>query len=232
MNTNLTHRPELESSVKLGAILLPNCAARDRADGSGRRRFLRLRRAATLIEALIAALLSLFVGTALLMLIQSTMTAKSSVTNEGATMRDVRRSLDTLANNLRNAQMVSGTGVFSAASANSITCYTNTAGTATARYWLDPSTTPPGFKQNVGGVTTVLLTDVQSIQFTYYLDSGTNYTSPGASWSTTSNPNAPTAGEIPNIGAVGITVTVNSGGISRTLTTIIRLRNSPSKPHI
>lgn len=166
------------------------------------------------------------------MLIQSTMTARVTVLDGGATSRDVRTTLDTLENNLRNAQMVPATGVFSAATASSITCYTNTAGTATARYWLDTSTTPYSFKKTVGVTTSVLLTDVQSITFTYYKSSSTNYTSPSNQWSTTTSASAPTVAEIPNIGAIGITVSVTSGGVSRTLTTFVRLRNSPAKPHI
>jgi len=192
----------------------------------------RRRRGRTLVEALIASLLSLFIGSALLMLIQSTMTARVSILDGGAAGRDLRTVLDTLENNLRNAQMVSGTGAFSSATANSVTCYTDTTGTATARYWLDTSSSPYSFKQTVGGTTTVLLTDVQSITFTYYTSSSSNYTSPSSQWSTTANANAPTTTEISNIGAIGITVSVTSGGVSRTLTTFVRLRNSPSKPHI
>jgi len=191
----------------------------------------------TLLEALIAALLALLIGSALLVLMQSTITARGTILDENTSMRDARTTLDTLADNLRNAQMVGVLGVFSAASSNSITCYTNMAGTTTSRYWLDTTTTPYSFKQTVAGVTTVLLTDVQSVQFTYYVDpSPTAYTSPTL-FATSANPNAPTAAEIPNIGAIGITVTVSSvtggsTGVQRTVTTMVRLRNSPAKTHI
>ena len=196
-----------------------------------RRRTARLRSGRTLIEALIAALLSLFVGSALLMLIQSTMTARTTVLDGNAAMRDTRDCLDALENGIRNAQMVGTSGVFSAATGSSITCYTNQAGTTTTRYWLDTTTTPYAFKQTVAGVTTVLLTDVQSITFTYYVNSSTNYTSAGP-WNTSASASAPTAAEIPNIGAVSISVSITNGGVSRTLTTLVRLRNSPAKPHI
>jgi hypothetical protein len=191
----------------------------------------------TLIEALIAALLALFIGSALLVLMQSTITARGTVLDENTSMRDARATLDMLADNLRNAQMVGVLGVFSTATSNSITCYTNTAGTTTSRYWLDTTTTPYSFKQTVAGVTTVLLTDVQSVQFTYYVDpSATDYTS-STLFGTSTNPNAPTVAEIPNIGAIGITVTVSSvtgssAGVQRTVTTMVRLRNSPAKTHI
>ena len=206
-------------------------STRKRNDGRAYRRSTRWQSGRTLLEALIAALLSLFIGSALLVLMQSTMTARGTILDENASMRDMRSTLDTLADNLRNAQ-VSGTGVLSAAASNSITCYTNTAGTTTSRYWLDTSTTPYAFKQTVTGVTAVLLTDVQSVQFTYYTDTSANYTSPSAQWGTSTNANAPTAAEIPNIGAIGITVSVTNGGVSRTLTTVVRLRNSPAKTHI
>ena len=201
------------------------------AQAERRRQLSRVRSGGTLIEALVAALLSLFIGSALLMLIQSTMTARTTVQDGSASMRDTRDCLDALENNIRNAQMAGASGVFSTATINSITCYTNTAGTTTARYWLDTTTTPYSFKQTVAGVTTVLLTDVTSITFTYYVNNTTNYTSSSA-WSTSTNANAPTVAEIPNLGAVAISVSVTSGGVSRTLTTLVRLRNSPNKPHI
>jgi hypothetical protein len=209
-------------------------STRERNDGRSYRRSRRWQSGRTLLEALIAAILALFIGSALLTLMLSTMTARGTILDENAAMRDTRDTLDTLADNLRNAQ-VSGTGVLSAAAPNSITCYT---ATGTAQYWLDTNTTPYSFKQTIAGVSTVLLTDVQSVQFTYYLDTSANFTSPTAQWGTSASPGAPTAAEIPNIGAIGITVTVSSTtgsttGVSRTLTTMVRLRNSPpAKPHI
>jgi len=196
-----------------------------------RRRTASLRRGATLVETLIASLLSLFVGSALLMLIQSTMVARTTVLDGNASMRDTRDCLDALANNIRNAQFYGSTGVFSAATANSVTMYTKSDGTTSARYWLDTTTTPYSFKSTIGGTTTVLLTDVRSVTFTYYLNASTNFTS-ATTWSAAASPSAPTAAEIPNIGSVTMTVTITNGGVSRTLTTRIRLRNSPAKPHI
>ncbi len=191
----------------------------------------RARAGRTLLEALIATMLALFLGSALIMLVQSTITARSVVLDGNASMRDTRRSLDTLESGLRNAQMNAGQ-VFTAASSSSITCSTAMSGNATARYWLDTTTTPYSFKQTVGGVTTVLLTDVQSLALTYYVGTGANFTAPSGQWATTTNANAPTAAELPNIGAVGITASITSGGVSHTLTTLVRLRNSPAKTHI
>ncbi|HLJ54552.1 MAG TPA: hypothetical protein VKT77_05885 [Chthonomonadaceae bacterium] len=204
------------------------------ANGSARSRSRAARRRGgrTLVEMLMATLISLFLGTALLMLIQSTMTARTSVTDGNAATRDVRQCMNTIGNNIRNAQMYSTNGVFSTASTSSVTCYTNTTGTTTARYWLDSTVTPKAFKQTVGGVTTTLLTDVTSVSFTYYVDpSSTNFTSP-STWSTTADSHNPTAAEIPTIGAVGITVTVTNGTVTRSLTSLVRLRNSPTRTHI
>src|SRR5438105_3125181 len=75
-----------------------------------RPRAARLRSGRTLVETLVAALLSLFIGSALLMLVQSTMTARTSVQDGNSAMRDTRDCLDALQNNIRNAQMVSATG--------------------------------------------------------------------------------------------------------------------------
>lgn len=198
----------------------------------GLSRTCRMRRAGTLVEMLVAMLLSLFVGTTLLMLVQSTMSARTSVQDGNGAIRDTRDALDAVENALRNAQMVTGQGVLSAASSNSITCYTNTAGTTTTRYWLDTSVTPNVFKKTVAGVTTSVLSDVTALTFTYYVSSGTNFTSVSSLWTTTTSATSPTATERANLGAVAITVTVTSGGVSRTLTTFVRLRNSPTKTHV
>ena len=128
---------------------------------------------------------------------------------ENLALRDTRRCLDALANGLINAQLVTGQGVFSAATTNSITCYTTTTGTTTVRYWLDTSTSPGTLKQTDSSGTKTLLTDVQSLQFTYYVSSSANFTSTSAQWTTTSNANAPTAAEIPNIGGIGINASIN-----------------------
>jgi hypothetical protein len=187
------------------------------------------------METLIASLLSLLMGAALLVLVQGTYSSRSVITGENNVNAGAREVMDLLADHIRNAQLYNNGSnyvVFSAASSNSLTCYTNTTGD-TIRYWLDTSASPYVLKQTqtVGGVatTTTILSGVQSLTYTYYVDNGTNYTAATSSWATTTIPSNPLSTEIPNVSAVSITATVTVNGYSRQLSTFIRLRNSPNK---
>ncbi|HLV78834.1 MAG TPA: hypothetical protein VKT32_01095, partial [Chthonomonadaceae bacterium] len=80
--------------------------------------------------------------------------------------------------------------------------------------------------------TTTLLSGVTALQFTYYTDSGAGYSAPSSSWATTTNPNAPTSSEMPNVGAILISATVNINGYSRQMTSFVRLRNNPYKTKV
>lgn len=182
----------------------------------------------TLIEALIAGILSLLVGSAILVLFQATYTSKRNIMGQSIAIADSRRALDILTTNLTNAQWNTTNGkAISAASANDITIYTATTGSNTMRYWLDTTVNPPVLKSFDGTTTKTLLLDVQSLTFTYYTVSGTNFTAGTGSWNTTSSPNAPTTAELPTLGAIEIKVVINSDGYTRTLSTFVRFRNSP-----
>ncbi len=194
------------------------------------------RHGAALIDILVAGLIMLFAGSALVMLVQSTLTSRDAIAGQNAAYATAQKSLDTLMDNLRAAQtkqIQTSPAVYaalSAGSSSSVTCYTDSAG-STLRLWLDTSVSPAQLKETrtIGGVATTapVLSGVQSLQFTYYKVAGSAYTAPAASWTTTSNPNAPTAAELPAIGAIRIAVTVNLNGFSRALTSFVRLRNSP-----
>ena len=192
------------------------------------------RRGISLLETLISALAALLIGAAILMLFQATIVSSQTSTGQTAAYADARRALNVLSDRIRNAQMVSGTGAFSAASTSSITCYTDSTGANTAQYWLDTSTTPGSLKQTIkigasSAVTTILHNNVQSLTFTYYVGNGSNFTS--STWAKTANPNAPTAAELPTLGAIQLDVNSNDSGRTRPIQTLIRLRNSPNKPH-
>jgi hypothetical protein len=196
----------------------------------------RKRRGATLIDSLVASLIALLIGGALVILVQSTVSSRLVIGGENAAYAAAQKSLNVLMDNLRAAQafqIQSSPAVYAAiqaGSASSVTGYTDSAGD-TVKFWLDTTTSPATFKETrtTGGVatTTPVLTGVQSLQFTYYVSAGAAYNVPAASWATTGNPNAPTAAELPKIGAVGISVQVNLAGYSRQLTGLVRLRNSP-----
>ena len=191
------------------------------------------RRGALLIDILIALVLSLIVGAALATLINITYYVSRTLTGQNSADTRARNQVDTLADQLRNAQsMTSGSvkKVFSAAAASDLTCYLNSTGD-TQRFWLDTTTTPPTFKrsQTLSGVktTTVLLSSVSALQFTYYQQAQANYTAASSAWSATASPHAPTAAELPNIGAVSISVTVTTNSYTNQISTFVRLRNSP-----
>lgn len=189
------------------------------------------RRGSTLIEIMLAGMAALMVGAALIILVQTSYSSQQITVQENLAYVTVRKTLDTLTDHLRNAQEnpVSSTYcVFSAATSNSITLYTDTSQN-TERYYIDTATSPYSLKrtQTVSGVatTTVILSGINSMTFTYYLPSGSTYNA--ATWNTTANPNAPTSTELPNVAAVGVSVNVTVGSCTRTITTFVRLRNSP-----
>jgi type II secretory pathway component PulJ len=194
------------------------------------------RRGATLIEALVACLITGIIGSALVVLVQSTLASRFSLAGQNATYATVQKSLNILMDNLRTAQTIQIQtspalyAALSAASSSSVTCYTDSAGD-TLRLWLDTSTSPATLKETrtVSGVatTTQVLLGVQSLQFTYYVVAGSAYTAPSASWTTTASSHAPTSAELPTIGAINIAVTVTLNGYTRQLSGFVRLRNSP-----
>lgn len=199
----------------------------------------RLRRGTTLMETLIASLLSVVVGGTLVVLVQSTLISRTAIAGENTAYAGARKCMDAILDNVRSAQpyqIQASPAVYSAikaASASSITCYTSNTGD-TVKFWLDTTTSPATLKQtrftSIGSgasTTTPILTGVQSLQFTYYTVSGGAYTSAASSWTKTANPNAPTDGERPIIGAVGVTITVTINGFTRQLSSFVRMRNSP-----
>ena len=76
---------------------------KSRGSGTLKSRCSRGKRGTTLIETLIASLLSLVVGGALMMMVSTTYTSRSTVMGENAAFRDTRLCLDTLSNGLINA---------------------------------------------------------------------------------------------------------------------------------
>ena len=188
---------------------------------------------ALLLESLIGLFVGLLTGSALLMLLQLTMTVRTDTKADVNSDEEARAQLETISDRLRNAQsVVNGSNMvcFSAAATSDITCYTDAAGD-TLRIWLNTSVSPAALMetQTTAGVgtTTTLFTGVTSLQFYYYAQSTSAYNSPLLSWLTTLNPLLPTLAEIPTLGAVRITLTTNVDGISRQLTSLVRFRNSP-----
>ena len=188
------------------------------------------RRGAALIEMLIAGLISLLMGAAILSFTLADYTGRNVVQGQNNANASARHALDMLCDSLRNAQpvQIQSSPVVNAAlqtaSATSVTVYNTTIG-GTARYWLDTTTTPPALKKTSGSATTVLLSGVTALTLTYYTSG--QYTAGSAAWQTTTVPNSPTSAELPKIGAVGVSVTISINGYYRQMSSFVRLRNSP-----
>ena len=185
------------------------------------------RRGMILIETLCALLMGLFTGAALLAVIQITISVRSTTMGPSESDTETRRQLDEMCDKLRSAQPItvgSGLQVFSATASSSVTIYTDTSG-STTRFWLNTAVSPAALEQTtvVSGVstTTVLLSGVTALQFTYYEQPSTLYTAPSATWTTTANPNAPVAAEMPKIGTVDVHITVSYNGYSRQLYSVV-----------
>jgi hypothetical protein len=186
-----------------------------------------------LIETLCALLMGLLTGAALLAVIQVTMMVRTTNMGPSEADTETRRQVDEMCDRLRSAQpntVGSTTPVFTAASTSSVTIYSDTSGD-TMQFWLNTAASPAELEETtvVSGVstTTVLLTGVTALQFTYYEQPSLLYTAASSTWTTTANPNAPVAAELPKIGAVDVHITVTFDNYSRQLYSIVRLRNSP-----
>ena len=186
-----------------------------------------------LIELLVGSIIALFIGAAIAIEIQTSYDSQAVITGENMTYAGARQVIDTLANRLRNAQQYqSGSTyqVLSAATASDITLYSDAAGD-TVRYWLDTTVTPNALRMTTttGGTatTTTLIPNVSSLTFTYYKSSASTYNGASSNFVTTTNANAPTSAEMPQLSAIDIAATMNINGYTFTLDTLVRLRNSP-----
>lgn len=186
-----------------------------------------------LIETLCALLIGLLTGAALLSLMQLTMSVRTTTMGPSIADTEARRQVDTISDKIRNAQSMtvgSVKQVFTAATSSSLTVYSDTAG-STLQLWLDTSVSPAALKQTtvISGVTTttVVLSGVTALQYTYYEQPSSSYSAASATWTTTANPNVPTSAEWPKIGSVRISLTVSQSGYTRQLYSMVRLRNSP-----
>lgn len=183
-------------------------------------------RGGALLQLVFSAALSLFVGSMLLMFVRIHMVSRQLAMDQHSAELTAWRPMHRLADNLRKAQTFLGVSTtLAAATGTSVTLYDDTLGN-TSRYWLDTSAQPYVLNRTRGTQTLTVATGLQALKFTYYLATG-NTPAQGACWVPTANPNVPTVQEIPNIVAVGVTITVTVGSGTRDMTTNIRLRNGP-----
>lgn len=178
----------------------------------------------TVIETLMTCLCLGVIGTMIMGFMQINITSIQETMQQNQADFQARRPLDNLVDCIRKAQPYgSGGASLSAATAQSITIYTDMVGD-TAQYWFNTTTDPGGLESTISGTSLVLSNSIKSLQFTYYIPTG--YTpSVGSCWKTTTNPNAPTAAELPQVTAVNITITYVIDQTTRTYTSPVRLAN-------
>jgi Tfp pilus assembly protein PilW len=192
----------------------------------------RKQRAFAMTDYLVAVAITLLLGLALGTVQYVAGTSEDTVTGTSGSESRAREVLNLVGDDLRNAQQFAtgappGKAVIAHATATSVTLYANTAG-QTVRYYLDGSgTTGRLMKQIAAGAPTVVFEDVASLSFQYLVASG--YSAPADQW-TLSNSFPLSAPQRSKVGAVIISVTSRfdlSKSYTRTLSTKIRLRNSP-----
>ena len=164
---------------------------------------------AALFELLVTGFIVLAIGAGIIAIVRTTYIWQTAVTDENAVSFSARVELDTVSDRMRAATIPPGkTAAFVAAAASDVTFYKDTSSN-TIRYWRD---TVSGYLKSTWTVsgtasTTVVLTGVQAFTLTYYkIPSG--YNPPVNSWTTTTNPSAPTGSELPQIGAIRINAVV------------------------
>jgi len=188
----------------------------------------------TLIELVVALLVSTFVMSALLTTMVDTARNDRAVQGMSDAEKGAREQLDTLVDHVRNAQQFKLDSdvsqpyrVIAAGAGDSLTYYTDMAG-GSVRYYLANRELRRDATL-IGEGETVVFTDVDSLEFAYYKVDSLDYYSGVV---LCDDPHAPTASEIPDLARVDISVTTSVDGQPRNLFSQIRLRNSPRKERL
>ncbi|MCW5943379.1 MAG: hypothetical protein KIS66_14200 [Fimbriimonadaceae bacterium] len=185
---------------------------------------MKISRGGTLVELLVAAVISLLIGGVALYAYTDSNTMRDVAGRQNQTYAVARQTLDTIADHIRSAQVnaAASNRVIKAADGSSITYYADPGDgiLVAVKYFRDGNTLK---RSDPSGVSVVLL-GISSLEFTYY--KAATYTS--ATWSPTTNPSVPAIDELPSLVAVKIRVVTNVSGSSRALETVVRFRNSPA----
>jgi len=188
------------------------------------------RRGFTLLQALLSIM---FTGFVLAIVYQNLVTlwvGMSTAANMAQSEANNRSAVDTMADHVRNATVATSTGaVLSAATSNSFTYYTSAAG-ATVQYSLSGGNlvrTPSG-----GSAVTVAY-GITTLTITYYLagasTTGSTFAYETGPLSTMTTTTAPTSPQLPSVAAMTSVASSTMKGVPTTMTTTVRLRNSPVK---
>lgn len=159
-------------------------------------------------------------------------TSEATVTATTGGEARARAALERMADDLRTSQLntVSGDQIaIAAGTPTSVTFYRDGNGGTIRYYWQAGGASGRLMMQIDGAQGVVLLENVASINLAYLLTSG-SHTANSGGWSPSSGESL-TKSELPRVGAVTIDVTVimpSLNNYTRTLSTKVRLRNSPA----
>ena len=176
---------------------------------------MRRHRGNMLIDLLVSTFVALLVGAGLVALYFTSTRMQTLYLGQTNVDAQVRQALNIMVDSIGDAtayQTSSSPTQFSslqAATSNSVTCYTSTAGAYT-KYWFDSANSQLK-KTTSTNVTTIMVRNITGLTLTYYKTSG-SYNDTAANWVTTTNPNAPTNAELKLIGSVKIAATVTING--------------------
>lgn len=169
------------------------------------------------MEMLIVGLISVVLGLGVVALVRNTYDSRTAIMDQNNANANARVVLDEIADRVRGAQFPSGGGstVFVAAGASSVQYNdyvdlydrSQTRSLVQVRFFLDGT----DLKQTVNGVTRILVTGVQSLQFTYHLKDGTTTTTPATN-------------EYANILAITIVARVNFQDATREIRSFVQIR--------
>ncbi|MGC8666677.1 MAG: PulJ/GspJ family protein [Chthonomonadales bacterium] len=158
----------------------------------------------TLIEMLVAGLISVIIGAGLWTLVRSAYDAEYMLINQNTANANARQVVDLFADHLR------GTSGLVSASPSDVT-FSDNAGNS-IRYWVATDGTLRTSVNNVPAGGNQILAGVQSLSLTYY-------TWNGSAWVSSTSPAVPGS-----VGAADIVVVVNINGFTRRLSSRVRFR--------
>jgi prepilin-type N-terminal cleavage/methylation domain-containing protein len=161
------------------------------------------RRGFTLIEMMVAGLVSVLLGAAVLSLLRASYDDQYMLMNQNMVNTQTRQMIDTFADNLRGSQGLT------AADGSSLT-YTDANGQS-VRYWRS-GTSLMKTVNNLPAGGAAAVSNVSAISFVYWTWNGT-------AWTSSTGPATPA-----NVSAVDFAVTLSQGGSNRKISGSVKIR--------
>jgi type II secretory pathway pseudopilin PulG len=167
------------------------------------------RRGMTLIETLVVLLMMGFIGTGIFQLIRAGYDSQYTILGQNASASNARAAVDQIVDEMRGA-----TAVTSAAASDITFTHAN----GTIRYWRNSADNT--IRRTVGGAPAggnIVMLGASGLTFLYW-----SYTT---SWASSSTPS-----DVTKVGAVDITITGTSNGVSRQVSGSVQIRQKRLAP--